>query len=162
MSSAEPRVAEPFIDGLQFGEGPRWHEGRLWYSDFYEHAVFSVDEQGSRRQELAVDGQPSGLGWLPDGRLLVVSMTDRRVLRQEPDGSLVTHGELGAWATGHANDMVVDARGRAYVGNFGFDLEALFAGGPNAPKVTKTSLVRIDPDGTVSQAARDIASPMAR
>ena len=69
-----------------------------------------------------VAGQPSGLGWLPDGRLLVVSMRDRTLLRREPDGSLVVHADLSGIAGGPVNDMVVDAQGRAYVGNFGFDL----------------------------------------
>ena len=159
MSATEPRSTEPFVDGLQFGEGPRWHEGRLWYSDFYAQAVFSVDEAGNRRRELEVPNQPSGLGWLPDGRLLVVSMIDRVVLRREPDGSVVEHGDLKPWATGLANDMVVAADGRAYVGNFGFDLEALYAGGPDAPRPTTTSMIRLDPDGTAVEAASDLAFP---
>ncbi len=159
MSLTQPRMAEPFLDGLQFGEGPRWHDGRLFYSDFYEHAVFSVDEGGSRRHELDVAGQPSGLGWLPDGRLLVVSMTDRRVLRAEPDGTVALHADLSALATGYANDMVVDAAGRSYVGNFGFDLAALFAGGPDAPPFTKAPLIRIDPDGTTMVATAELSFP---
>ncbi|MHB1585098.1 MAG: SMP-30/gluconolactonase/LRE family protein [Acidimicrobiales bacterium] len=151
------RQTEPFLDGLRFGEGPRWHDGRLWYSDFYAHAVFSVDEGGDRRQELEVAQQPSGLGWLPDGRLLVVSMIDRKVLRQEADGSLVVHGDLGPWATWHANDMVVAADGRAYVGNFGFDLDAAYGG--ERGLVRETSLVRVDPDGTATEAAADMGFP---
>jgi len=150
---------EPFLDGLHFGEGPRWHEGRLWYSDFFDHAVFSVGEGGGndgRRTEAEVPGQPSGLGWLPDGRLLVVSMLDRIVLRREADGSLVRHGTLAPWATFHGNDMVVAADGRAYVGNFGFDLYALYDGKGEA---RNTSLVRIDPDGTAHEAASDMAFP---
>ena len=99
--------AEPFLSGLYFGECPRWHEGRLWYSDFYDAAVFSVDETGTRRRELDVAGRPSGLGWLPDGRLLVVSRLDRNVLRREPEGRVVLHGTLSPWATFHGNDMVV-------------------------------------------------------
>ncbi len=75
-------------------------------------------------------GQPSGLGWLPDGRLLVVSMSDHTVLRREPDGELAVHADLSGYATGHLNDMVVDADGRAYVGNFGFDL---MGGAPRGP-----------------------------
>ncbi len=159
MSLTSPRIAEPFLDGLQFGEGPRWHDGRLWYSDFYDLAVFSVDEAGARRHEVDVPGQPSGLGWLPDGRLLVVSMTDRRVLRVEADGDVAVHADLAALAAGYTNDMVVDASGRAYVGNFGFDLAALFAGGPEAPPFTKAPLIRVDPDGTTTVATPALSFP---
>jgi sugar lactone lactonase YvrE len=152
----DDRRSEVFLEGLHFGEGPRWHDGRLWYSDFFDHAVYSVDELGGRQLEAEVSGRPSGLGWLPDGRLLVVSMVDRQVLRREPDGSLVHHASLEPWATFHGNDMVVDDVGRAYVGNFGFDLYA-FYGGKASP--CTTSLVRIDPDGTASEAAPDLSFP---
>jgi len=152
----DARHSEPFVDGLHFGEAPRWHDDRLWFSDFFDEAVFSVDESGDLRRELGVPGRPSGLGWLPNGRLLVVSMLDRVVLRQEPDGSLVRHGELAPWATFHGNDMVVDEGGRAYVGNFGFDLYAFYNG--KATPCT-TSLVRIDPDGTSSEAAPELSFP---
>jgi len=111
------------VDGLSFAECPRWHEGRIWFVDFYTHRVPSAEEDGSDlRTEAEVPAQPSGLGWLPDGRMLVVSMRDARLLRREPDGTLVTHAELGEHVGGYPNDMVVDAHGRAYVGNFGFDL----------------------------------------
>jgi sugar lactone lactonase YvrE len=159
MPISEPRTAKPFLDGLFFGECPRWHEGRLWFSDFYDGAVFSADEQGGRRKELDVPSQPAGLGWLPDGRLLVASRLDRVVLRVEPDGSVVEHGTLSPWATWHANDMVVSAEGRAYVGNFGFDLDALYDGGPDAPPMSTTSVVRVDPDGTSHEAVADMAFP---
>ncbi len=150
------RSTRPFVEGLHFGEGPRWHDGRLWYSDFWDEAVFSAGPGGDTRREVDVPGQPSGLGWLPDGRLLVVRMTGREVLRREPDGSLVHHGSLDPWAGFHANDMVVSGDGRAYVGNFGFDLPALYEGrGEPRP----TSLVRIDPDGTSHEAAADMAFP---
>jgi sugar lactone lactonase YvrE len=99
-----------------------------------------------------VPGQPSGLGWLPDGRLLVISQHDNRLLRREADGSLVTHADLTAHVTGEPNDMVVDEQGRAFLGNFGFDL---MAGAPVAPTV----LLRVDPDGTVTQVADDMWFP---
>lgn len=141
------------VDAGHFFEAPRWREGRLWFSDFYGHQVSSVLEDGSdRRVEASVPQQPSGLGWLPDGRLLVVSMVDRAVLRREEDGSLVTHADLAAHASGHANDMVVDASGRAYVGNFGFDL----MGGAD---LETASLHRVDPDGTVTEAATGLWFP---
>ena len=87
-------TAEPFLAGLFFGECPRWHEGRLWYSDFFDRGVYSASPQGERRRELAFEGETGGLGWLPDGRLLFVSRLDRVVLRREDDGSLVQHGDL--------------------------------------------------------------------
>ncbi len=149
--------AEPFIDGISFGEGPRWHEGRLWFSDFYLHRVCSVAPGGDLRVELEVEAQPSGLGWLPDGRLLVVAMKTMQVLRREPDGTLVEHGDVGPWSAFLANDMVVSADGRAYVGNFGFDLDALMDGESVEPKTT--SLVRVDPDGSAHEAAAELSFP---
>jgi sugar lactone lactonase YvrE len=139
--------------GFHFLEAPRWHEDRIWFSDFYGHQVHSAREDGSDlRTEAVVDQQPAGLGWLPDGRLLVVSMLDRKVLRREADGTLVTHGDLGGRATGIANDMVVDPEGRAYVGNFGFDLMT------GAPLKT-ASLHRVDPDGSVTEVADGLFFP---
>ena len=126
--TSETLTAEPFLSGLFFGECPRWHEGRLWYSDFFDHAVFSVSPDGERRVEVDFDGEPAGLGWLPDGRLLINSRLDRVVMRREADGTLVDHGDLKPWATWHANDMVVASNGQAYAGNFGFDLDGLYEG----------------------------------
>jgi sugar lactone lactonase YvrE len=147
--SAPTVVAEGFC----FLEAPRWRDGRLWFSDFYSYRVLSVREDGSDlRVEANVPEQPAGLGWLPDGRLLVVSMRNRKVLRREADGTLCVHGDLSAFATGHTNDMVVDAQGRAYVGNFGFDL---MGGSPLEP----AGLHRVDPDGRVTQVADDLWFP---
>ena len=121
--------------------------------------MFSAGPDGDRRPRSTCPGRPSGLGWLPDGRLLVVSMTERAVLRLEPDGALVHHGDLTPWATFHGNDMVVAADGRAYVGNFGFDLEAACAGARGSRPAPRTSMVRVDPDGTSCEAAPDLAFP---
>jgi sugar lactone lactonase YvrE len=154
----------PFIEGLRFGECPRWHDGRLWYVDFYDGTVLSAGESGDVRVEVEVPGEPAGLGWLPDGRLLVVSRKPRTVLRVEADGRLVDHGDLNPTATFYGNDMVVDAAGRAYVGNFGFDLDRFIEergqvalveppGPPTAP------LIRIDPDGSAHVAAPDLSFP---
>ncbi|MBS3756354.1 MAG: SMP-30/gluconolactonase/LRE family protein [Desulfobacterales bacterium] len=140
------------VSGYAFLEAPRWHDNRLWLSDFYMHQVIAVDENGQVQVIAEVDGQPSGLGWLPDGRLLVVSMVDRKILRREPDGSLRVHADLSSVAAGHANDMVVDGRGRAYVGNFGFDL---MGGAP----LDTARLARVDPDGTLSGAAEGLYFP---
>ncbi len=147
------REISTVLGGLSYLECPRWHEGRIWVSDFYTHQVLSAREDGSDlQQEAEVPGQPSGLGWLPDGRLLVISQHDSRLVRREPDGSLVTHADLSAHVTGEPNDMVVDEQGRAFVGNFGFDL---MAGAPVAPTV----LLRVDPDGVVTQVADDMWFP---
>lgn len=140
------------LDGLCFGEGPRWHDGRLWLSDMHAHTVLTVDLHGKREDVLEVAGKPSGLGWLPDGRLLVVSMEDRRLLRREPDGRVVTHADLTPFADHPCNDMVVDAAGRAFVGNFGFDLE-------REEKPRATCLVRVDPDGRATVAATELRFP---
>src|ERR1700759_3644095 len=117
------RATKVLTGGIYFGEGPRWHEGRLWFSDFYAHAVKSVSLAGDVRVEFEIDDRPSGLGWMPDGSMLIVSMTKRQVLRRTRDGKISVHADLSKIATFHCNDMVVDAAGRAYVGNFGFDLD---------------------------------------
>ncbi len=152
MSTTKNRTLTPLVEGGNYFECPRWHENRWWVSDFYRHAVFSYDADGDERLELEVEAQPSGLDWLPDGDMLVVSMKDRRVLRRGADGRVRTHADLSELVTGHANDMVVDRQGRAFVGNFGFDL---MGGAAPAP----ASLVRVDPDGTVTVAAEDLWFP---
>jgi len=157
--SVQPVVAEPFVSGLHFGECPRWHDGRLWYSDFFDHGVFSVSAEGERRTEVAFAGEPAGLGWLPDGRLLINSRLDRIVLRREADGSLVPHGTLHPWAAGNANDLVVADNGQAYAGNFGFDLDGLYDGTVEPSAIAAASLIRVDPDGTSSVAAPELQFP---
>jgi len=142
---------EVLLDGLSFGEGPRWHEGELWFSDMHHHTVMAVDPEGRSREVVRVEGDPSGLGWLPDGRLLVVSMRDRRLLRLDPDG-LREHADLSAIATWHCNDMVCDARGRAYVGNFGFDFT-------QPGDRCDATLALVMPDGEVRVAATGLAFP---
>jgi sugar lactone lactonase YvrE len=147
-----PAPFSPFISGYTFFESPRWHDGQLWLSDFYTQQIVRVTLQGEVTPVAEVPEQPSGMGWLPDGRLLVVSMRDRRILRQEADGNLVTHADLSSVALGHINDMVVDAQGRAYVGNFGFDL--MGGGTPHT-----ATLARVDPDGSVQVVATDLYFP---
>jgi len=139
--------------GFAFGDGARWHDGRLWFSDLHDGCVRAVDPAtGVTSDVCAVPGSPSGLGWLPDGRLLVVSMHDRTVMRREPDGSLSTHASLDGIAAFHCNDMVVDGRGNAYVGNFGSDYE---------PGVRRTpaDLALVRPDGSSVVAARGLGFP---
>ncbi len=160
--------AAVLAEGRYFCEAPRWHDGRFWFSDFYAHEVCSVGLDGDVRVELSIDDQPSGLGWLPDGRLLVVAMIARQVLCREHDGSVVTHADLNAVATFLANDMIVDATGQAYVGNFGFDLhgyinehgiEALFGALFTDPAPFMASLGYVTPSGEVTVAADSLLFP---
>ncbi len=139
------------VDDLVFPEGPRWRDGRLWLSDMHGGAVLAIGLDGRRETIARVPARPSGLGWLPDGRLLVVSMADRKLLRLEP-GGLVLHADLAPFVTGDPNDMVVDDAGRAYVGNFGFDLHG---GG----KPAAAALVVVEPDGRARIAAEDLMFP---
>lgn len=147
------REIRTLVTGMAYTECPRWYDDRLWFSDFYTHTIRSVREDGSDlRTEVEVPHQPSGLGWLPDGRLVYVSMKDRTVMRQEADGSLVVHADVSDHVTGHPNDMVVDHLGRCWLGNFGFDL----MGGAD---IETASLLRIDPDGSVTTVADDLWFP---
>ena len=154
--------ARVLAGGIDFGEGPRWRDGRLWFSDFYAHAVKSVSIDGDLRTEFAIDDQPSGLGWLPDGSMLVVSMKSRQLLRRTTDGATSVHADLSGVVGYHCNDMVVDASGRAYVGGFGFDLDAeLRARGTEsvmADHVT-TPIALVQPDGAVSAATPGMSFP---
>lgn len=138
------------LDGLMFPECPRWHNGKLWFSDMYARRVMTVDLKGNAELIAEIPGQPAGLGWLPDGRLLVVSMTDRRLLRLDPKG-LVQVSDLSKFATYHCNDMVVDARGRAYVGNFGFDY--------SRESLVPAAMVLVEPEGRTRIAAENLAFP---
>jgi sugar lactone lactonase YvrE len=140
-----------FATGLCFGEGPRWHAGHLYVSDMHAHAVLRFDAEGHPTRVLDVPSCPSGLGWLADGSMLVVSMEDRRVLRFR-NGNVSEHADLSALAKGRCNDMVVDAMGRAWVGNCGFDLH-------RGEKVRPTDLIRIDADGSARIVAGDLVFP---
>jgi len=156
------RATRVLCEGIYFGEGPRWHEGRLWFSDFYAHAVKSVSLNGDVRVEVEIDDQPSGLGWMPDGSMLIVSMTKRQVLRRTRDGKISLHADLNHIATFHCNDMVVDSAGRAYVGNFGFDLEGEIRARGMASVIaehTPAKLACLLSDGTVRVAAEDMHFP---
>jgi len=144
------------IDGLAFPEGPRWHDGRLFFSDQHAQQVLALASDGTVEEIARVAQQPSGLGWTPEGQMLIVSMIDRRLLRLDPgaaaDGRLVEVADLSALATFHCNDMVVSADGRAYVGNFGFDLDA-------GERPRPATVIAVDPDGTATTAAEDMRFP---
>ena len=139
------------LDGFTLGESPRWHDGRLWFCDWGRQQVVAVALDGTRDVIASLPSSPFCIDWLPDGRLLVISARGGRLLRQEPDGSLVTHAELTALSAQPWNDIAVDGRGNAYVGNIGFD----FPGGQFAPG----SIAVVAPDGSARQAADGLAFP---
>jgi sugar lactone lactonase YvrE len=140
---------QTLLTGLVFGESPRWHDDRLWFSDMGAQQVVAVDLEGNSEVIARVPAMPMGIGWLPDGRLLIVSSLDGRLLRREPDGSLVTHADLTSLADHPWSDMVVDGRGNAYIGNIGFD----FAGGEFATGI----VALVTPDGSARQVADGVA-----
>ncbi len=133
-------VAPPtvLLDGLTFPEGPRRHGDVLWFSDIQAGSVWTVDLDGKASKVVDVPGRPSGLGFLADGTPLVVSMGERRILRIE-GGHLSEAADLSGITRGEINDMVVDGRGNAYVGNIGFD----FPEGDVAPGI----VAQVSPDG---------------
>jgi sugar lactone lactonase YvrE len=142
---------ETLLDGLAFPEGPRWHDGRLFFSDLFAGTVRAVELSGRAELIAEIAERPSGLGWTPDNKLLVVSMNDRKLLRME-EGSLRLHADLAPFATGPCNDMVVDAQGRAFVGNFGFDM---FGGAERR----QAAVMRVEADGVASIAADGLDFP---
>jgi sugar lactone lactonase YvrE len=140
------------IDGLCFGEGPRWRNGELWLSDMHAREVLKVSAAGERQVVVTLDDDdPSGLGWLPNGDLLIVGMTKRQLLRFD-GADLTVHADLSDLASWYCNDMVVDAQGRAYVGNFGFDLH-------NRAQSRAAELIRVDPDGSAVVEDDDVMFP---
>ena len=138
------------LSGLVMGEAPRWHDNRLWCTDMGAGAVLAIDLDS--KSEVVARVPSLGLGFLPDGRLLIVSMRDGLLLRREPDGSLVTHADLTSLSRRPWNDLVVDGRGNAYVDNIGFD----FPGGEFTPAGI---IALVTPDGTVRQVAAGLAFP---
>lgn len=143
------------IDGRAFLECPRWRDGRLWVSDLYAHEVLSIGSGDDVRVELSIDDQPSGLGWLPDGRMLIVSMVDGKILvRENADDptSAAVHADVSALATGKLNDMTVDEHGRAFISTFGFEFRS-------RSYVESAVLIHVAPDGTAEVAANDLLFP---
>lgn len=140
----------PVVEDLAYPECPRWHDGVLWFSDQYAELVHTWGREGLRTR-LRVPGRPAGLGWLPDGSLLVVSMERREVQRWVGD-ALTTYADLTAVSPGPSNELLVDGAGRAYVGNIGFD----FYGGEQ-PRTT--SIVLVETDGSLRVVADDVLVP---
>jgi sugar lactone lactonase YvrE len=137
------------LTGRGLVESPRWHRDRLYFSDWSSGEVLAVDLAGHSEVIAHVDSLPLCTAWLPDGRLVIVSSSQGLLLRREPDGSLVTHADLGQSG---ANDIVVDGRGNAYVNRCGFD--------PMSGEEFKPgSVCLVTPDGSVRQVADDIAFP---
>lgn len=147
------REPTKLLGGGTFFESPRWREGRWWVSDFYRDGgrILTVDPGGAIEREIPLE-QPSGLGWLPDGDLLAVSMTGHRLWRIGASGEPEEYADLSEFSRGEANDMCVDSQGRAYVDSFGYDLYA----GEQARGAT---LMRVDPDGSVVAVAEDLHFP---
>lgn len=141
----------PLADGFVFLEGPRWHQDKLWFSDMWGFKVYTLTEAGVRAVVCEVPQRPSGLGFLPDGTLLVVSMADRKLMKFK-NGALAVHADLSALAGGDVNDTVTDHQGRTYVGNFGYDL----FGGAEA---TPADLVLVEADGRARVVANDLNFP---
>jgi len=139
------------MTGIAFGESPRWHDGRLWFCDWGAQELIAVDLEGKSEVIVRVPSFPFCIDWLRDGRLLIVSASDRRLLRREPDGSIVTHADLSRLSKKPWNDIVVDGRGNTYVDNIGFD----FPGGEFATGI----LALVTPDGSARQVADGVAFP---
>src|SRR5947207_6226715 len=144
-------LARSFASGYTFLEAPRWHQGHLWVSDFFTRRVLKFDLEGNAEVMAAVDGMPSGLGFMPDGTPLVVSQMTHQIFRIRSGGKLELHADLRGISACVTNDMIVDARGYAYVGNWGFRL------GVEGPRPTKLALVT--PEGKVRVAADDLLFP---
>ncbi|MCC7121904.1 MAG: SMP-30/gluconolactonase/LRE family protein [Gammaproteobacteria bacterium] len=140
-----------FVDGFVFLEGPRWHQGKLWVSDMWGYTVYTITPGGEREIVCKLDTRPSGLGFAPDGSLLIVSMADRALMRHT-HGRLEKVADLSPWATGDCNDMVMDAHGRCYVGNFGYDLLA-------DATPTPAKMVCVEPDGRARAVADGLQFP---
>ena len=138
--------------GMSFGEGPRWHDGRLYVSDFHTHRVLAIAMDGKAEIVAQLSDQPSGIGFLPDGRMLVVSMHDRKVMRREHNGSLTVHADLSGVSKWTINDMLVDQDGRAWVGTMGFDEHS---DNPIVP----TPIICVEPNGAAKIASGDLYIP---
>lgn len=139
------------VDGLAFPESPRWHEDRLWLCDWGMGEIVAVDLYGGREAIVRIASFPMSIDWLPDGRLLVLAGSERRLLTVEADGTLQPYADLGALAEHPWNELIVDGRGNAYVNTIGFDFpEGEFATG---------FIVLVTPDGVARQVADGVAFP---
>ena len=142
------------IGGLGYCEGLRWYREELWWSDLWSRRVYSAGPDGKANERAYISGQPSGIGFLPDGTPLVASMIDHLVLKLDGGAHPVIHANAGALCSGPGNDMIVDAQGRAYLGSFGFE-----ASYQDPREVKPSSLLLVDVDGGVRCVADDLMFP---
>jgi sugar lactone lactonase YvrE len=140
------------LDGYGFFEAPHWHEGQLWLVDHYTHAVYAVADDGAVETMIDLPGQPNGLSWLPDGKPLIAMKHGSAILRQEPDGTLVTHADISGLTPWIITDVIADTDGRAYVSHTGFDLDA-------GAEVQSSTIIRVDLDGNLTEVASDLYLP---
>lgn len=148
MNEIKPKL---FAEGFLFLEAPKWRDGQLWVSDVFDHKVYSLTAGGERSKCLEIPNRPSGLGFLSDGSLVIASAKDRKLLRY--DGSSVSdYADLSSHTQWWLNDFAIDSSDRIYVGDFGYDFVA------NQPS-RATNLHRVDRDGSVVVAARDVDFP---
>lgn len=145
------RKLETLMKGLTFGEGPRWHENKFYFSDFYSHKVYSLDLSGKHEVIVEIPNQPSGLGWTPDGTMLIVSMKDRKLMSFK-DGQLKERADLTEFSGFHCNDMVVDIDGNAFIGNFGFNTY-------DGEEIKPTNLILVKPGEEPVLAADNLFFP---
>ena len=145
------RKLETLMKGLTFGEGPRWHENKFYFSDFYSHKVYSLDLSGKHEVIVEIPNQPSGLGWTPDGTMLIVSMKDRKLMSFK-DGQLKERADLTEFSSFHCNDMVVDIDGNAFIGNFGFNTY-------DGEEIKPTNLILVKPGEEPVLAADNLFFP---
>lgn len=146
------RSLTPLATGGDYFEGPRWHDGRWWVSDVYKGVVQAYDSDGRGEDILRVESHPSGLGWLPDGSMLIVSMHDATVLRRASDGTVSVHADLSDLCKYELNDLVVTSEGRAFVGTIGFAIA-------DGDEPRTGSVYRVDLDGSVAVAAEELWCP---
>jgi sugar lactone lactonase YvrE len=142
------------VSGLGYCEGLRWHAGELWWSDFWSRTVCSAGSDGRTREQAYIAGQPSGIGFLPDGAPLVASMLDHLVLKLDGGAHPVIHASFAEFCSGPGNDMIVDAVGRAYLSSFGFE-----ASYQDPRDVKPSALLLADVDGGVRRVAEDLIFP---
>jgi sugar lactone lactonase YvrE len=151
MSKVVRLESNILLDGLKFPEGPRWHNGKLWFSDMEDHKIYTLDMKGNLQIVLDRPNRVSGLGWLSDDSLIFVSMEDRHLLKLK-SAKLSEYADLSKLATFHLNDMIIDKKDRVYVGNFGFDYF-------NNATFKPAELIMISPDGEPKIVAENMAFP---
>lgn len=144
-----PSEVHTLMSGLAFGESPRWHEGRLWFSNWVAQEIVAVDLEGRSQVVVRVpfESFPFSIAWLPDGRLLIVSASDRPLLRREPNGSLTAHADLDGLEVGGWNEIVVDGRGNIYIN------------GVTRDKPAQGIVALVAPDGLARRVAEGFAFP---